>query len=273
MKINRFFALVLLFVFYLLSPLAFGQGLNDSTYVFPQIVVGGGYKTNITITNVMSAQLADVMDMSFFSQDGKSLTLNLFDPRPGQYSGECVGYNPGAFLGKSSLTLTLTSSSPTPVVGYAGVHIRRNSSGDDTARVSMQYSYLQNGSVVGQATVTSVQPVMGFGFHAVESAGVNQDTLKTGVAIVNLANGLPAHLTFKLRNANGQEVVSTSLTLPQYVQISKFVGEIIALPAGWSEGTVEVISDQPILGMTLNFAISGIGTATFSTGTTFQFLN
>jgi len=54
-----------------------------------------------------------------------------------------------------------------------------------------------------------------------------------------------------------------------YGQIAKFLGEMTTLPSNWSGGLVEVTSDVPIAGMTLQTTVNMEGNFTFSSGTTF----
>jgi len=232
----------------------------------PQLVIGGGYRTDVTITNVSSTPTQVVL--SFGMQDGSTLLVKLTDARFPQLFWNSTGYNPGGIPPGGSVQVTLTSPSLTPVVGSLGAIITRSVSGQNAVQVSMQYSYAPYGTVLGQAAVSVAEPSMGFGFHAVRSIEPDQDELRTGVAITN-TTGRTANLTFRVRNRMGQEVASFPLTIVPYGQIAKFLGEMTTLPANWSGGLVEVTSDVPIAGMTLQTTLNMEGTFIFSTGTTF----
>ena len=232
----------------------------------PQLVVGGGYRTDVTITNVSSTTTQVVL--SFGSQTEVPLLVKLTHVDGNRFEVDSNGYNPGDIPPGGSVQVTLRSPSPTPVVGSLGAIITRSSSGQNAVQVSMQYSYAPYGTVLGQAAVSVTEPSMGFGFHAVRSIEPDQDELRTGVAITN-ATGRTAHLTFKIRNRMGQEVVSFPLTIVPYGQVAKFIGEMTTLPSSWSGGLVEITSDVPIAGMTLQTTVNMEGNFTFSSGTTF----
>ena len=261
---KKLLTFVFVLAYFLVPTMTYGQ-TRVSLYG-SQLVVGGGYRTDVTITNVSSTTTQVVL--SFGAQDGSTLRVKLTDARFPQPIGDFDGYNPGGIPPGGSVQVTLTSPSLTPVVGSLGVIITRSSSGQNAVQVSMQYSYAPYGTVLGQAAVSVTEPSMGFGFHAVHLIEPDQDELRTGVAIKN-TTGRTANLTFRVRNRMGQEVASFPLTIVPYGQIAKFLGEMTTLPANWSGGLVEVTSDVPIAGMTLQTTLNMEGTFIFSTGTTF----
>ena len=255
------------------APLASGQALSTEvhTYFFPLMVVGGGYKTEMTIVNVMPA--VTQVSSFFYDQQGISLLVRVHNPRSPFPDQDWVSYNPGELPGNSSRTLTLSLNSLTVVVGGVKVNVHLNAAGVDQAQVSMKYIFAPDGDMQCQASVPPVQPVKAIGLHAVRLTDANQNVLQTGIAMVN-PNWESAHMLLRLRDGNGVVVATAEEILLPGHQVSRFVSELMDVPASWSSGKLEIVSDQPIAAMNLdtttNFAKN---TFLCSTGTTFTLRN
>ena len=262
-------SVLFMLVFCLMSPLAFGQQIKK--HIFPQIVWGGGYQIDIKVTNVMSDYTQPAL--SFFSADGTGTDATAMYVPFKRVTGETVmasAFGPAAIPGKGSWKMTLPSTGELKI-GFLSMLIPQDAQGRDIQQVEIVCNYLPNGSIIGQAQVPEGILRTAFGFSADYSAGLNQDTVDTGVAIVN-ANRSSANVNFIVRNAAGQVVTTGSRVIGLYSQLSVFVSELapeiksMTLAGGVS---IEVTSDQSLAAITLKTTLSKDGIFSFSTGNVF----
>ena len=266
--------LMFVFVLFAFSPLAYGQ-VSSNRYIVPNIVVGGGYRLEVTITNVMSRPTQ--VGIQFGSRDGRMMDLDVTDLSwPEALSHHFTSaYNGGDIPAKGSSRIIVSLDSDTLVTGQLIVDLGKNPSGEDMSRVKVVLVYAPSGTVVNQAEAPLTQSSLGFGFSASRLTSESQDKLETGIAISNI-NYNPANLTVKIRDSMGVEAISCSIVIPPYNQISKFISEFgqlnprCVLPNSWAGGLIEVTSDQPVAATTMETILGVNGKFTFSTGRTFS---
>ncbi len=238
-------------ILFIAPTLAWSQALTTSiTYIFPILPMNGWYSTDMTILN---GENITQVDMWFLTPQGAPLTVHIQDQ---EHSIDLVrdNWNPGDLPANSSRILTLSTNSSGLVVGYVVAHIHQNAPGPDQVQLSMKYRYAPNGNLQCQASVPPTPLSKKTWLHAVHQTDADQNDLQTGVAIVNPAWQPPANLILRLYDDSGTTVVATSQqTFPSGYQLSKFLTELMGgLPAGWSNGKLEVVSNQPVALMNLD---------------------
>jgi hypothetical protein len=73
----------------------------------------------------------------------------------------------------------------------------------------------------------------------------------TGIALAN-PNTQAADVTLILRDSNSTEVARSSITLASMGHFAKYAGEIFSSASlGTFQGKIEVVSSQPLVGLTL----------------------
>lgn len=239
---------------------------NIEVLELPQIVIGGGWSTTITVSSVASS--VTQINLWFHHQDGTLWTVNI--PRRDGTVATTSGYNPGDIAPKGTWMATISSNSSDPIVGYVSPMVILDGV-VETAKVSATYSHSLDGgtNIDGQASVTAILPSQGFSFPAVYSAGPGKNTVSTGVAIAN-PNQAEAHVSFVVRNMAGQTVATPTLTIAPFGQVAMFLPELASsLLSGWSGGSVDVSSDQNVAGVSLLLTINLNGQVVLSSGSKF----
>jgi hypothetical protein len=105
--------------------------------------------------------------------------------------------------------------------------------------------------VVGQATVSPVQPSKHVSLYARRYIDPNQDLSETGVAVANPYD-VPASVTFIKRSRNGNFIDSCVAVIPPLHQLALFIGQICKpLDTLDYEGSLEITSEIPIVALAL----------------------
>jgi hypothetical protein len=79
----------------------------------------------------------------------------------------------------------------------------------------------------------------------------NGPTTSTGVALAN-PNNTAANVTLTLKDSNSTELAQTSVTIPPMGHLAHYASELFsAIPPGEFQGKIEVLSTQPLAGITL----------------------
>ncbi len=136
--------------------------------------------------------------------------------------------------------------------GYAALTVN---SGTDPYGTAV-FSFVQNGMVVSEVGVPASPPTRNARFFIDYRTNVqgksdaeNAATLSinTGFAAVN-QGASTATVTLTLRDATGGTLQAGNLTLGPHAHIAKFIDQLgpsLTLPAGFTNGSLEVASDQP----------------------------
>lgn len=248
-------------VFFCFQLLVFGQSQNQRQFgeglIASQLVIGGGYTTEIIATSV--SPVVTQASVDFGSQNEPiAMYVEVTDPVAGYNRKLTQGFNIVELAGGGMRKVILTLPSPTVVVGYLVLKSLKTPEGGDSVVFSVKYK-----SPDGQAAVVPVRPGLTLAFPAVRSGGD-----QTGVAIANW-NQTPAFLLCKVRDYLGVEVVSAPIHIPAWGQVAKFVEYFFSLPQTWVQGRVECVSNVAVAATTLDFNHDENGKYTFSTGTTF----
>lgn len=137
--------------------------------------------------------------------------------------------------------------------GYAALTVN---SGTDPYGTAV-FSFVQNGTVVSEVGVPASPPTRNARFFIdyrsnvsgkSEAESAATTSINTGFAAVN-QTALTATLTLTLRDPNGGTLQAGSLTVEPHAHIAKFIdqlGSSLILPAGFTTGSLEIASTQPI---------------------------
>lgn len=205
--------------------------------VLPQFVVGGGYRTEIFVSNP-AARTAEVQ-MTVVDINGSPLTTAI----------DGVPRDSVSFIVPPLASRAISAADTSGPLRAGTVRLRSNARVNAFANVR-----LANSSVV---TVYPVSPQRRAIF-LVRLARSEQTN--TGVAIAN-TNIEAAGLVMTLVNESGNEVARIERTLEAGGQLSRFVDELfIGLQQGNFQGTVTVTSNQPLSIVALAFGRDGVVT-------------
>ncbi|MGB7622647.1 MAG: IPT/TIG domain-containing protein, partial [Terriglobia bacterium] len=158
--------------------------------------------------------------------------------------------------GGAGLTTTINGSGPTNS-GYAALTLNSGSPPYGTAVFSLK----QNGVVVSEAGVPPSPPITSARFFVdyrptvstkSDQADASVIVVNTGFAAVNQGMG-SAHLTLRLRDAGGNQLVQGAIALAPHAHLAKFIDQLapeFVLPSTFSSGTgfgtMEIASDLPV---------------------------
>lgn len=150
----------------------------------------------------------------------------------------------------ASVQKTLTLPSPEVKTGWVVASVCPTSSGKAGANVFVQFRYKVDGNVVGQALVNPVQPAKKFSFYASRYVDGKRDKSETGIALAN-PNDKPAAIIITRRTRTGRSFDIWRQVIPAMSQKSYFINEIGSLGSADYEGSIEIESDLPIIGIAL----------------------
>jgi uncharacterized protein (TIGR03437 family) len=205
------------------------DGLEDTspkTYSFPQLAVGGGWQTTLTLVNYGS-QIVNCVTQ-FFSDSGGPLLVS-FGGTPSATRTDTI--NPGG-----SIHLETQGGGATPTTGWA------SSQCAGPMKASLLYRFYDHGVATGEAGVNAMAaPALSFTTFA---------ETQTGIAYAN-PSILPATVTITAVNPAGAILASKSLTLSVGQHGSTYVGSFLGLSS--FTGSVRIVSTSPILSLSLNF--------------------
>jgi len=250
-----------LFVFCLLSPLANGQNLPPGTFLpgvktfvsfFPYFAVGGGtdYVDGFRLVNgyefgVVERSLFDSgaqVHLNWFGADGKRFAMKVQTDND-LYDWWAMG---SGMSGHASAQNTFSLSSEDIKVGWMQVEISSTESGEPSAEVFLQIRHKTKGQVVGQATVSPIEPSKTFSFYARRYVGSNQGSSETGLALANPYD-VAANVTFTRRSRLGNFMDSCIEVIQPMGQLVKFVGQLCKPLDFDYEGSIELNSNVPIV--------------------------
>jgi len=224
----------------------------QTTFYFPQIAdgqqSGGGWQTVIAITNAAAAGTQAASGTVSFTQDnGTAFNIAFVDDHnqpvgsgntiPFQVAGGQTRFYSSTAAGSLAVGFA-TVTSDLPVTGGA-VFQEFSSSGSDIAQAG-----------VGAATPLARQA----------SFVIRESHADTAFAIANPSTSA-ATITFQLLDKNGVAAFpSASMTLPGLNHTAKFIGELFPNAPATFFGTMQVISQTPLVSTTLFFPGGGIFT-------------
>jgi hypothetical protein len=214
---------------------------SELRLIFPQVVDGGGYATQIALMNPSSG--GSLGTLAFYDDNGA--------PMPGQsvinYTLPPNGAVKYATAGNGNLKVgyaVLTTSSGAPLVGN-GIVISMKSGGGVTSLAG----------VPAAPQTTSSRVFIETSSHPLER--------NTGIALVN-RNNQPATIIADLIAVDGTSKTST-FRVPANGHVARFVNELYSNLPRDLQGVVTLTSDIPIAPLTLRLTTNQRGDSIFST--------
>jgi hypothetical protein len=237
------------------SPL--GTESNGSGTVVPHFADGGGWTTQIILTNPTEATLSGTVqffEQGSVDQAAELLTLTVSGVRASTFNYE---------IPPRSMTRLTTSSPSSTKVGS----VRINPTGNGGVPVGLAIlSFAKRGITVSEASVPATHAGSRFRIY-VESDGKrgHNRSAETGLAIANPSSA-SATVHLELTNADGASTgLSTSLTVPGDGQVARFINDFLpGLPAGF-RGLLRLTADSPIVTIGLRGRYNERGDFLFTT--------
>src|SRR4030095_2533039 len=199
-------------IFVLILAGAAAASAQSLTYYFPQIAVGGGWRTTIFISNATAAGGATGR-IAFATSAAAPLNANWVDEMGNNVSGG--GNVIDVQLGPGESRKYVTVGDMPLTVGYAMVTANASVLG------AAMYSLIDaDGNIVTEAGVPMAIPLGKQAVFVDTTAG-----FRTGVAIANPNNNL-LHIHFQLVGAGGQVVSEVVRDLPPFQHFALFTDEL-----------------------------------------------
>lgn len=203
--------------------------LDEAPLVFPQIVAGSGYTTQVVLINRSSQRITG--QISFAASNGTPLPLQMGSIVSAQFSYQIEPH------GTYRAELTLASGVG---VGYAVV---TPSPGHPSPSGSAIFQQADGANLVTEAGVAAVPPTTAARIF-VDYAGTS-----TGVAIANNSS-LAALVTFQLMDRNGTLISTITKQLVARGHLALFVDQLFPVPDGFT-GLMEITSPVAVAPVTL----------------------
>jgi hypothetical protein len=212
---------------------------QQPTYYFPQVAVGGGWKTTIFVSNVSAAGTTASGSITLTKSDGSPFAANWTDE-----SGNLVGGggNTIAFQLGSGESRKFSSVGDIPLTtGYATVTANASVLGG-----AMFTQFGADGRMIAEA---GVPMAIALGRQAVfvDTTG----GFKTGVAIAN-PNNAALDITFELVSNTGQIIRSLKQPLGPSQHVAFFVHELFPDAPGMV-GRLQFYCTNPMTAVALRF--------------------
>jgi hypothetical protein len=205
------------------------------TLQFPHIADGGGgaaggWRTTFVLAN-RSTSPANAT-ISFFADNGNALSLAVGGTSQSQTSFVVPALGVAEVQTQGGGPLT---------TGWALTQSDQNLTG-------IAIFGLLDGS--GNA-VTEVGVPASLALNSLSVFAQNGTTTSTGVALAN-PNSTAANVTLSLKDSNSTQLAQTTLTIPPMGHLAHYANELFsAIPPGEFQGKIEVLSTQPLAGLTL----------------------
>jgi hypothetical protein len=210
----------------------------QSSFFFPQVADGGGWKTTIFVTNPAAANtnLANVT-ITFTKSDGTTFNVAFVDSNGIPAGTGSLGFQ---VAGGQTRKFVSTGVGGAVTVGFGAV------SSTQTITGTAVFSQFAGDHLLSEAAVPSSQPL------ARQAIFVDtQNGYFTGLAYASPVGA--ANLSLQLMNTDGVQVLTTTRFLKASSQNAAFVHELFpGLPP--LVGSLQIISDVPVPAMALRFS-------------------
>jgi hypothetical protein len=210
---------------------------SSNTIVLPHFADGGGWTTEIVLTNLFDTPVAG--SLLFFApgnigETAPVLTMSLNGVTSNNFSYTIQGRSSVRFVtGNSSSTVQVGSVQITP--GPGGM----------APAASAIFAFKNNGITVTEAGVSSIPTATAFEIYAAYSS-VPGATIQSGVALAN-PNPTPVTVNLEVLGTNGISLLqATTVTLPGNGQLSRFIAELFPNLNAPFKGFLRVTATGPI---------------------------
>jgi len=205
---------------------------NNNPIVLPHFADGGGWTTQVVLTNPSSYQLSGYAQ--FFSQNGTILNLAVnglsstrFDYLiPPRSSFRLVTGNSGSTVQAGSVRITPTGTAPA---------------------AAAIFSFKNNGITVSEAGVSALTAGLAFRMYVEASGSPGQiGFIESGFAIAN-PSAAPVNVNLELVGMDGSSPVPrVNLIVPANGQMARFVHELFPALNGSFQGFLKTTASAPI---------------------------
>jgi sugar lactone lactonase YvrE len=216
---------------------------STNNVVFPHIVAGGGFFTEVLLMNPTANAMSGTV--FFFDSAGQPVSL-----QSGDQSATGIPYTIGA-NGMFEAALT----APAVVSGWA---MAVPASGSASPSGSVIFQWTVNNQVVSEAGVAATTPTR------TARIFVDNAQTQTGVAIVN-PSSLTANLTLTLMDRNGNVQDTQSRTLPAGNHLAIFANELFSTVGDGFTGLMEIRSSVEVASITLKLTVNPRGDLVLTT--------
>ncbi len=219
-------------------PVSSSNASSSSAIVLPQFADGGGWTTQVVLTNPFDFTITQMVQ--FFGPGVNGETATPLSIQVNGVSGLTTYYS---ILPHTTLRLVTGNGSPSVQVGSVRVTPVSGPAADAIAI----FSYKTNGVTVSEAGVSALPTGLSFRMFAEVSGSPAQNgTIESGLAIAN-ASSSPVTVTLQLVRMDGSAPVPpATITVPAGGQRARFVRELFPALSSSFLGLVKVTSNGPI---------------------------
>jgi hypothetical protein len=214
--------------------------LGNGTLVLPHFANGGGWSTEIVLTNPTDLSLAGTIQ--FFGQGSASQGALPLTMTVQGIAGSTFSYSLPA---RGAVRMRTESSEPAVQVGSVRI---TPLSASNVPSVQAILTFRDKGITVTSAGVPATVPGTAFQIYAESAGGFGQpSSIRTGLAIANgSTSSVAVHL--EVTKLDGTDTgLSTSLNIPAGGQIARFTNELFpALPAAF-QGILRIAAPAPVV--------------------------
>ena len=201
-----------------------------SVSLFPQIAVGGGYRTSLVAINPGKTEAQIRLNLS--GSDGRPVSEALLTT---------AGTYPALSLPALGMTRMDAESQGEITSGYASLL------GSIPINGAVIFQVLDGNRIAGEAGVGPASPAARFIIYVDDT-----NNARSGYALAN-PGALAAHATLILRDPGGSAVASEPVHLAARGHLAEFAWERFAAAGSGFEGTIECVSDQPLHAVALRY--------------------
>lgn len=220
-------------------PVSSGSGSTTSMQVLPQFADGGGWTTQIILTNPFDFPTTQMVQ--FFGPGNLGDTAPALNISVNGVSGLTTYY---LLLPRSTMRLVTGNTSPAVQVG--SVHITPMG-GNPAADAMTIFSFKSNGVTSSEAGVAALPTGLAFRMYA-EVSGISSEigSIDSGLAVANPSTD-PISVALQLVSMDGSSPVpSVTVTVPPNGQLARFIRELFpALPLSF-RGFLKATANTPI---------------------------
>jgi len=219
-------------------PVAAISNPSNNTIVLPQFADGGGWTTQIILTNPTDIKLTG--NVQFFSpgsatQSGVPLSLMVNGATNSTFN----------YVVQPRSAVRFVTGNPPGNVQVGAVRITPSA---DFAPVALAvFSMKSNGITVNEAGVSALSNGIVFRMYAEASGAVTQiGSIQTGVAIGNPSSA-PVPVNLELTRLDGSSLgTPVTVTVPPNGQLARFLGELLPTLQGAFQGLLKATAPTPV---------------------------
>jgi hypothetical protein len=219
------------------SPVDGGSG--GSVAVIPHFAAGGGWTTDVVLTNTGNAPRSGTVQ--FFGQGTMSQAAPILNVLVNGVPGSVFPY---AIPSLGFVRMTVADSSEGIRIGSARITANLDS---DVPSAHALFVFEQNGITVSETSVTAEPSGTAFQIYAESEGRLGEiGSVQSGVAIAN-PSPAPVSVSLQLARLDGTPAAApATVTIPSGGQVARFLSELFDVLPQSMLGTMRVTSSSPI---------------------------